>query len=385
MLCSCGVVNAPSAKFCGACGNGFKDSSSQPSSSCPACHESLKANAKFCGKCGHQTSPKAEIKPPQAQRSEDVTPSSKHQVSSRFIFPQDRKKLVGITAAGAILVSVAIGSWYALNDTSKSAEAVNGSEEIAPAIAAANEATSSQKSVPPTSPYIGQIIRDGSKIGKDYVGKFDQKGQFTLLTVWDEDGASKMVLVTDPSGTVIEAKSVTKPDRYLVHGADQCFHKNQPVSGIYALATLNSASTPTDIWKLSNEGKLLEQPTAGIQCVAYLDEDYEDVPIPAEPLPKASESSVKKPLSAPVKNAKPKQEPVTITPASQTNEVEPAPPAQTSSEPVPTAQPATTNQELSQKKGSSLNDLFGKLGESIKKGATERTCSDAERSLGQCK
>lgn len=374
MQCSCGVVNVPSAKFCSACGSGFKVSLSQPSSSCPACHASLNGSSKFCGKCGHKIGAAPATNPP----------ASQPRPSTDTAFLQSRKKLVVLTTAGAIVVSLGIAGWYGYKKT----EPESAITETASPTPAADDAPSIPGSTPETSPYIGKIVREGSQVGKDYVGKVAQQGQFNVLTVWDEDGASKMVLVTDASNKVIEAKSVSQADRHLVSGADSCFRNSQPYPGVFALATLNTPSTPTALWALNNQGKLIEQSTTGIQCVAYLDDDSEDVEVPSQPLPtpepvvtpkKVQPSSIK---TVPAKTYSQKQAPVQSAPTSPITEVEEPQPTQITTEQH--NQTTTPSEETSQKKSNTLNDLFGKLGESIKQGATERTCSDAERSLGRC-
>jgi hypothetical protein len=103
---SCGVANAPSARFCKSCG-----SSLRPPEKCPACGAAVPQDARFCSGCGSRLVGARADGPPasELQASLQTTPAPKSPESAQAIVEQLRQQKKGKSNIfGNVLLFVAV-------------------------------------------------------------------------------------------------------------------------------------------------------------------------------------------------------------------------------------------------------------------------------------
>lgn len=421
MQCACGVENAANAKFCKGCGNKLNVEIAEVlenSKSCPACGATLKPDAKFCGKCGHKFEMQATANidvDSQGEVSEDnaaiLENGVNHIVEDAAQTTLETTPISSATQGGnkkpvkiaVIALSVVVAAsllWVGLQKTGSNS--ASETPTVTASEAPANVPISDTQTI--ASKYIGKTIKDQTMLDQYSIGLIGKSASFNIFSAYEDDSEgmfsyTKLVLITDQSGKVIDGKDVPQSDRVLVDGKKACVINQTPYAGVYALSTSdNKLSVPAAVWKVNEHGSLVDQDSKGVECGMYVkfmpeSDVIEDIvgynelakakPAKEIPAPKKAEikfvqtQSTSKVQSAQItsknvvtQSTKPK-EPA----AEQANESLP---------PVTQQQESAPQEEPKKESSNSLGGLFQKLGDSVKKGATERTCSAAERSIGQC-
>lgn len=420
---SCHTSLKPDSKFCGKCGYQFVEQTveSAPLVSsddqlfeqsldtndyriaehvCPSCNVEMKLGAKFCGNCGQSPEPLVEA-PSNKPDASSIEPSIQSQTSESVESPSPT--IVAVTPAvkgvskktiimAALTLSVIGGAslaWVSLRElgtaTAPAAKVdtttpVTATPDVAKLALAQKPASVPVPAVPTTpvkdvpsvvSKYIGQTVKNGANLGQYHVVLRGQSGGFKVLSAYEDDEESmfsytKVVLVTDQAGKVLDSKDVAGNDRDLVEGKSACVINQKPYLGVYALSSMdNKLMTPAAVWKIDDRGQLVNQGIKGVKCGMYVEFKSGSDEIIAitgyNDLPKSKSASQKK-------------EPKVIAPVEPHQEQQ-----------AHTQQQEPVNQDEPQKKqNNSLGSLFEKLGESVKKGATERVCTSAERAMSQC-
>jgi hypothetical protein len=163
----------------------------------------------------------------------------------------------------------------------------------------------------------------------------------------------------------------------------------KPYSGLFVLSSLDKLAPPAGSWKLSEDGKLMDENVPDLECATYVDcipetdncanigHNEKFKPAPAKPAP-----TKQKPQS---KSAQPQSSSSTAKPAVHPSEQNEATHNETRAEATNTPQQEPSPQnEPPKKRSHGVAGLLEKLGESVKQGETERVCSDVARSMGQC-
>lgn len=439
MQCACGVENAFNAKFCKECGSKFQIApvlAQGETKPCPACQSVLKHDAKFCGKCGHkfllepvEVSPvvqpatvavdiktvippeivnipvaMADIPPLMVDISKD-NQSIAPPATSVPAVPVVNKKTIILTVLALSVVGGASLAWVSLWELGAS-KPVPASTDVAkldvaqkPIITPVPEVQTTPVNAVPTvvSKYAGKIIKDQPKLGQYDLSLLGKSGGFKVFSANEDDEVgmlsyTKVVLVTDQAGKVIDSKDVPEGGKMLVDGKSACVLNQKPYVGIYALSSMDSKlTTPTAVWVLNDSGQLVNQDVKGVKCGVFIEfmpesdvlkaiTGYNDLHQvkPAKAQPVISNKPGKLEHKAAIAIAK--------KPAPQNYESKVIAPTETHQEQqahTPQQEPAIQD-ESQKKQNNSLGGLFDKLGESIKKVSTERVCSAAERSMNQC-
>lgn len=442
---SCHTNLKPESKFCGKCGYRFAEqtvestplistdeqSFEQPLDTkgyriaehvCPSCNVEMKLGAKFCGHCGQSPEPLVEapsdkpsassIEPSiQSQTSEAAESSSPTIVAVTPAVKGVSKKMLITIAVSLCVVAGAVLAWFSLREPSTTtasvihadnAAAVSATPDVAKLELAQKPVSVPVPAVPATpvkvapslvSKYIGQTIKNGAKLGQYDVVLLGQSGGFKVLSAYggDDEGMlsyTKIVLVTDQDGRVFDSKDVPENYRMLVDGKSACVINQKPYPGIYALSSMESKlTTPAAVWILNDSGKLVNQDAKGVQCGVYV-EFMPESDVLKDIVGYNDLHKLKPANSAPAK-AKIKDNPLKSSPSNtatktasqKTDKKVIAPIEHQQAASTHTEQQEPVNQDEPQKKQGSF---FEKLGESVKKGATERVCSSAERAMGQC-
>lgn len=422
MKCSCGTTNAANAKFCKGCGEEIKKVNvitPKETISCPACNAGNKPGVKFCASCGHsmqlpeteplKVKPLLKVAPVRTQKLESVEmPVLEEDVISSAGVGSNKKVL--ITAAFALFVIAGAAlTWSTLHKPDKSS-AVDSIAVSSTPLTIVPEASKHVQEPQPTnvlepavapkavaslaSNYIGQTVKYGIK-DKYYVSLLDQSQNMIVLKLDDENLYSKMILVTNKAGKVLDGKDVLENNRKLTDGKTSCVLNQKPYPGIYAAVAVDQMTVPSAIWKLSETGMLIEQVVTGIQCGVFESSDGEDteyigynvkdhqpnaiVPtqsktkheiktlktestsLPAKPTPSKNEKKVSSPIAPQVSSTQKSQQ----------------------QEPIKQQETIKQDEPLT-KQINNLGGLFEKLGESVKKGETTHICSSSERAMNQC-
>lgn len=442
MQCTCGVENAINAKFCKGCGNKIQIASGlaqEASKPCPACQASLKLDAKFCGKCGHkfvaelvEMASLVQLEP-EVDDNKTVTPPKTLNILEAMVkIPNDNpsiapvapstsmvsginKKTIMLTVLALSVVGGASLTWVSMRElktTTIPAAKLDASKPISAASAVAKLDVAQQPStipVPevPTTPanvvpsvasrYAGKIIKDRSKLDQYQVSQLGTSGGFKVFSADEDDeegmlSYTKVVLTTDQAGKVIDSKDVPEGGKMLVDGKSACLLNQKPYVGVYAVSSMDSKlTTPSAVWVLNDSGKLVNQDVKGVKCGVFIEYMPESDVLKA--ITGYNDLHQVKPAEAQlVINNKPRKLEhkaaiaITKKPAPQNYESKViAPPENQQEQQAQAKQQEPAIQDESEKKqNNSLGGLFDKLGESVKKGATERVCSSAERSMGQC-
>lgn len=446
MQCSCGTDNAPHAKFCKGCGAPVQAASMVTEGQvnvCPSCTTQLKPNAKFCGKCGHQfnvpvSTPQSELQllKPQAVASieqaineqvtlepmplvvnvnkeavetqphlpELVQPAKVEEVAAKVTANPTvevagssggNKKMIAIAAVLFFVAVVAGAGWYFIlapnNDLSLTEAAVaqmpaDVAVTVVPAaVAMIPDATVTGRVFSPVS-YLGKTAKIGEILDGYIMESEEQAENFKILQAVDDYG-HKLILVTDMVGKVMDAKNIPERDKAFISSKEACVLNKKPYGGVYVASSFDKLAAPSAIWKLAEDGKLVDETVANLECAAYLEcEPESDVCFNVGYNDKrkqelAKQSAAKQAIAKTKVQAKkePAKESVPSI-AIQQNEKSATSPAATTAEPAPTLQQEVTQEESKKKK----KNFFEQLEDSVKNGATERTCTEAQRALNQC-
>ena len=379
--------------------------------SCKFCNAALKSNAKFCGSCGQTTNesfvPAMPLKPESIKATTESLPNL-NQLKSAGGRRNNRMK-IALISAGVIAVSglswVGVNAYTkpsAISSLTQATKAISSATTklvptpLPPKIIPAAIPPTDEATLVPASPlnsddngalsannYIGKVVKIHTVDHEVVFDVFDKLGQFMVLRGEDTDNfRSKIILVTDHAGLVIDAKDVTQEDQVLMTGKNSCQLNKKPYTGIYAAVSINSILTPSNVWTIDPEGKLSAKTIDGILCgvtkyyegedVFYrgINEQQKSKIVAAKPI-KQDHSNLNETSS----NIKNQQKPAT----SSVKQPEIIHQAQTKPQ-EPVNQP---DQKGAQ--DDSFNGLLNKLGESMKNnGAKEHICSSNERAMNQC-
>ncbi|MGZ8984274.1 MAG: zinc ribbon domain-containing protein [Methylotenera sp.] len=418
---SCNTNLKQESKFCEKCGYKFVEPAAIMATfaahACPSCSVAMQPGAKFCGSCGHSLSspePETMIVAPLLESHPLPTVAS---IQLPILEPIDsslqsmvtlaspsvginKMTLIGVAVFLSVIAAIA---WFSLHKTSKGSVAVIKTVDSAPAPpSVAKPALVQQSSINPVSAtpakvvtslasnYIGQNVKPGAKLDKYYVGQLDRTKNMIVLKVDDESFHTKLILVTNMMGKVVEGKDIIDSDRMLVGGKEGCVLNQKPYPGVYVAASVNKMTSPTSVWKLSDNGTLIDQVVPGIECGVFEKFDGEETDyigyniehhkldpiVPIQPKPKAQTKRLQPQAASPVAKVTPQKNEQKVTTASIAPKAESTQSQQ---------QESTKQDEPQNKQINSFGSLFEKLGESVKKGATESVCSSSERAMNQCK
>lgn len=413
MQCSCGKDNAPDAKFCKNCGTPVQTSYVKAESqvnSCPSCNVQLKPNTKFCGKCGHKFGNSTELNPAlppieQALPVVDVEPEEvavqllNNEVVSAQVAVDIKAEGVGaskgnkkFTIIGAVLfvmAMIAVAGWYFILASEKDVPAIETNEpsatksDAAPVISPEliKKATAN---VP--SSYLGKTAKLGTMLGVYEMESLRQTKNFMILEGFDDE-RRQLIVVTNLVSKVLDTKEITEINKAFISSKEACVVNKKPYAGVYVVATLKQLTQPSEIWKLTEDGRLINASVENLECAYYPEcEPESDVCFNLGYNDKrkqelSKESAAKQSVAKTKVQAKkePAKESVPSI-AIQQNEQSATSPAATTAEPAPTLQQEVTQEEPKKKK----KNFFEQLEDSVKNGATERTCTEAQRVLNQC-
>lgn len=440
MQCSCGTDNAPNAKFCKSCGTPAQTASlvtERQVKLCPNCTTQLKPNAKFCGKCGHQFNSPASAPQSEPQAAAPIEQAMSEQValepvallvdanpvdivtqpdSHELVQPAKvedvsakmtdiptvevagtsggNKKMIGIAAILFVVVVAAGAGWYFILAPNNKVSVTEAAVAQIPADVAA-PVVSAAVAIIPDAPVTGRVSSPVSYLGKTAkIGEIldgyimeseEQTENFKILQGVDDYG-HKLILVTDMVGKVRDAKNILEIDIAFISSKEACVLNKKPYAGFYVASSFAKLTAPSAIWKLAEDGKLVDETVANLECATYSECEPEsdvcfDIGYNDKRKQKlAKQAAVKQAISKPKVQAKkvPAQESV---PSNATQYHEQSAPATTATTTEPALQHEVTQEEPKKKKKS----FFEKLEESVKNGATETTCTDAQRVLNQCK
>lgn len=414
MQCSCGTDNAFNAKFCKSCGTPVQAASvtdKEQFKLCPSCSAQLKSSAKFCGKCSHklsdsaelsltaasmkQASPVVEVEPEvvavQTPNIEVITAkvSSVTQVEEAGA-SKSNKKFILVWVILFVVAIVAAAGWYFIWAPKKDVLTVTATalvatpREIAP-VASAQSAVPATATVPLLSSYLGKTAKFGTMLGTYMMGTVDQIKNFMILQGFDDEGR-KLIVVTDLAGRVLDAKYIPEIDKAFISSNQACVVNNKPYVGVYVAAPFEKLALPSAVWKLTEDGKLLNESVANLKCAAYSEcEPESDVCFNVGYNDKrkqelAKQSAVKQATTKSKVQSK-KNTAHEIVPNHATLHHEQSAIATTAT----TTEPALQNEVIQEEPAKKKKNFFEKLEESVKNGVTETTCTDAERVLNQCK
>lgn len=444
MQCSCGTDNAPHAKFCKGCGAPVQAASmvtEEQVNVCPSCATQLKLNAKFCGKCGHQfnvpaSTPQSEFQllKPQAVASiehainkqvalepmplvvnvnreavetppnnpELVQPARVEDVTAKVTaIPTveiadtsgGNKKMMAIAAVLFFVAAVAGAGWYFIlapnNEVSVTEMAVAQTPAdvalpvVPAAVAMIPDAPVTGHVSSPVS-YLGKTVKIGEILDGYVMESEEQVENFKILQGVD-DYRHKLILVTDMVGKVSDARNIPEIDKTFISSKEACVLNKKPYTGFYVVSSFKKLTTPSAIWKLAEDGKLVDETVANLECAAYSEcEPESDVCFDIGYNEKRKQKlvkqvAVKQAASKPKVQAK-KESAQKPEPSNTTQQHEPSATAIASTTTEPVHQQEVTQEEPKKKK----KNFFETLEESVKNGATETTCTGAQRALNQC-
>jgi Double zinc ribbon len=411
MQCSCGTANAPNAKFCKNCGTPVQMASSAAEAqvkSCPSCSTQLKSNAKFCGKCGHKFSDSAALSP--AAPMERTAPVVQVEPNEMVVQPlkvevvtaqtpsitqiedvgasKGNKKFIIIGVVLFLTTMVAAVGWYFIWAPKKDVLANEATVQVATTgdtvpVASPEATVPGNTNVLPSS-YLGKTAKLGTMLGAYMMESTEQTKNFMIMQGFDDEG-HKLIVVTDLAGKVVDTKEIPEIDKAFISSKQACVVNKKPYAGVYVAATLKKLTQPTEIWKLTEDGRLINESVANLECAYYpecepesdvcFDIGYNDKHKQELPKQSAVKQATAKPKVQAKKESAQKPEPSNTT---QHHEPSATEIASTTTEPV--QQQEVTQEEPKKKK----KNFFETLEESVKNGATETTCTGAQRALNQC-
>lgn len=409
--------------FCNKCGNKYM----QPSNStaydeakvepdensvndCQLCINAIKSKAKFCVACGKGTNldksnemeVKNSIPAAIASPKEYNLPLNERRFKDINTY---RNKIVAGTAAAVLL---ATACFYALrfNEDNKTLAVVAPSvkptittiKPITPAntvaIAtpqsesadAAHALKSSALAEPIESDFIGKMTKNGGLfISPNYLLTFDHQSNFAVLKA-DKGYPERSVLmaVANKDGLITDAKILKENDQHIINGKDGCVLNGKPYPGVYAVATVNSLSAPSEIWKINNDGKLIAQDIPGIKCGVYeINDNDDETEYTGYNVNHNQIKSVDIPVKTNIINKHAQHLPVAVKKEVKTTEVSKAVIAPVAVKPEKIQAP-TNSVEAKSNQDDSFSSLLNKLGDTVKNGTKEHICSSSERAMNQC-
>lgn len=170
-------------------------------------------------------------------------------------------------------------------------------DEVAPASGSVKPLPNSNKVVNPTpigaskngtsvsTKYLGMKIADGQQLGSYTLREFKKINGYKLFEAYvlhgDENdheqyANTKLVLMTDKSGKVIDSKEVLLNDIALVESKSSCVMNNKPYSGFYVLSDRFELKAPIAVWSVNSSGKLVDQEVKDLLCGTFLKGDGDD-------------------------------------------------------------------------------------------------------------
>lgn len=315
------------------------------------------------------------------------------------------KKIIIISAVSLAIIGGAIAAWFTLRTPAESTTVIKTeSAPSSPVVAEENKdketltqhtatpeaskTTTEEKSL--AASLIGKTVKPNNLVGEYYVHVVDKTKSLILLNgVHEVNGNTKLILVTDLTGKVIDSKDVSGSNedyKALIDGKKGCLVNKKPYPGIYALSYTEKLTPPAAVWKLSEEGKLIDQTISGLECAVYVESSQETgdfIGVIGHNI-KFKQAALAKP-KAQTKLVQPAAEPKTVKSSPQQSEQASATQTEPVAEPTQTQQQEAASQEDPKKKRkNSIGGFFEKLGESVKKGATESECTSAQRAMNQC-
>lgn len=408
MQCSCGEINSSNAKFCKVCGGSVQKKTIQEKTdlACPNCKENIVPNKKFCTKCGYKLIDQPSDAQPELvgnveKKSASSEPDQYKQPanikSSRLDSPVGKNHRKTIIMIGILLVTVIVISvlyWYFKNTKEQlpvSDELSTVNSEVAPDSADNNVPANIEiqtVSDDVLKSYIGKTVKIGDFLGDYFIDSEMKDTKFKLLIAGNDYG-DEIILVTNFSGKVFDASHYNYPKNILMDSESACLKDGKPFKGVFVATSSEKLAPPTKIWKISQDGKLIDESVEGLTCAAV----FECRPETDDCYSVGHNEKLKETLI--MNNNANQSKTQTKAPNTKKVKVQPLPTNSNKNIGNKDAAPSNTAPESEvngsqkpqsdSKEGSKgLGGFFEKLGESVQKGATVPSCSDAQKAMNQC-
>ncbi len=407
MQCACGETNSSNAKFCKSCGTAVqKDSIKEKSDlSCPNCKQYSESNKKFCTKCGYKLidqpsvdqlkqvgnveKESATLETGLAEESINIEPSKLDSPVKK----NHRKTIIMSCTLLVTLILISILYWYFKNTKEQlpiSDELSTVNNEVAPDSADNNLPANMEIQTVSDNvlkSFIGKTVKIGDSLGDYFIDSEMKDTKFKVLLANNEYG-DVIIDQLRKEHQGFDATHYNYPQNIFINSESACIKNGKPYRGVFVATSTRKLAPPSRVWKVSQDGKLIDETVESLTCSA----DIECIPesdvcftvgyndkVKESPIINKNENQVN------TQSKTPKNEKGNFKPLSN-NSSEPAVKNDTPSKTIPDSEVDGSQMPQSDSKSESkgIGGFFKKLGESVQKGATVESCSDAQRAMNQC-